>query len=113
VLALLILFQLDLLKQIGLQPILSACVNCRRTFETDWQECYFSSSANGLICRDCETSFADKLSLSKQAAACLSDLETPADCDRQTLNELEKILISHFTSLLHRPPKMAKHILAG
>ncbi|GAG46470.1 unnamed protein product, partial [marine sediment metagenome] len=29
----------------------------------------------------------------------------------KTLNEIEKILIYHFTEILGRPPKMAKYIL--
>jgi hypothetical protein len=34
-----------------------------------------------------------------------------AESEEKTLNEIEKVLIYHFTELLHRPPKMAKHIL--
>ena len=112
-LALLILFQLTLLKQIGLQPVLSHCVNCKTSHEPQAtsHEVYFSSSANGLICRDCEASFPDKIKLTKAAANCLSNLKMIVDADEKTLNEIEKILISHFTNLLHRPPKMRKYIL--
>ena len=74
-------------------------------------EVYFSSSANGLICRDCQGSFSDKIRLTKNAANCLSNLKLIAEADEKTLNEIEKILISHFTELLGQPPKMAKHIL--
>jgi len=34
----LILFQLSLLKEVGLQPILNACVNCKNNFSTDWPQ---------------------------------------------------------------------------
>jgi len=107
----LILFQLSLLKEVGLQPILNACTNCKNSFSVDWPQCYFSNSANGLICRDCQSSFPDKIRLTKNAANCLSNLKTIAESEEKTLNEIEKILISHFTELLHHPPKMAKHIL--
>lgn len=110
-LRLLILFQLALLKEIGLQPILKSCVNCKSDFGTDWGETYFSSSANGLVCRDCEATFSDKIKLTNSAAACLADLKTIADVDKKTLNEIEKILVYHFTELLHKPPKMAKYVL--
>ena len=112
-LSLLILFQLALLKEIGLQPILNACVNCKTTFErrATSDEFYFSSSANGLICRDCQDSFPDKVRLTNTAASCLADLKLLAESDERTLKEIEKILIHHFTELLHRPPKMAKYIL--
>src|SRR4030042_1963064 len=54
-LALLILFQLVLLREIGLMPILNACANCKTQYTTrnTQHEAYFSSSANGLICKDC------------------------------------------------------------
>ncbi len=112
-LSLLILFQLTLLKEIGLQPILNACVNCKTSHEslTTSHEIYFSSFANGLICRDCEASFPDKIRLTKMAANCLANVKLIAEADEETLNEIEKILIYHFTEILGRPPKMAKYIL--
>ncbi len=110
-LPLLILFQLALLKEVGLQPILNACVNCKNNFSQDRPQSYFSSSANGLVCRDCEDSFPDRIKLTNTAANTLSNLKLIAESDEKTLNEIEKILIYHFTEILHRPPKMAKYIL--
>ena len=110
ILALLILFQLALLKEVGLQPILQACASCKRPFSPAWPECYFSSSANGLICRDCEGSFPDRTRVSSPAAASLSNLTTIERADQKLLGEIESLLIHHFTEILHRP-KMAKHIL--
>lgn len=114
-LSLLILFQLSLLKEVGLMPILDYCVNCKTRYErrATSDEFYFSSSANGLICRDCEASFPDKVRLTKKAANCLSNRKILADTDEKTLNEIEKILIGHFTELLHKPPKMAKYVTRG
>lgn len=109
--ALLILFQLSLLGEIGLQPVLKMCGNCRNDYNDRWVDVYFSSSANALICRDCEINFTDKIRLSKPAANCLADLHKIANTDEKTLNEIEKILIYHFTELLHRPPRLAKYIL--
>ena len=107
----LILFQLTLLKEIGLMPILNACANCKNPVLAGRVDTYFSSSANGLICRDCEPTFADKIRLTKNAAACLTNLKTIAQAREKTLNEIEKILVSHFTEMLHHRPKMAKHVL--
>jgi len=109
--SLLILFQLSLLKEIGLQPVLNACVNCKSNFSPNWPQSYFSHSANGLICRDCEANFPDRIGLSNSAADCLSNLKLLVDADEKTLGEIEKVLVHHFTEILHRPPKMAKHIL--
>ena len=114
-LALLILFQLGLLKEVGLQPILSYCVNCKTRYEhrasSIEHRAYFSSSANGLICRDCEASVPDKVRLTQTAANCLSNLKLLAESQEKTLNEIETVLIHHFTELLGRKPKMAKYIL--
>jgi len=127
ILALLILFQLTLLREIGLQPILSHCVNCKTSHSTghltaeslhrtpyggaENREIYFSSSANGIICRDCEASFPDKIRLSQLAANCLGNLKLIAEAKKKTLKEIEKILIHHFTKFLGHWPKMAKYIL--
>jgi len=115
ILALLILFQLSLLNEIGLQPILSHCANCKIQYATHKMqyETYFSSSANGLICRDCEASFPDKIKLTKDASACLTSLKQIPESAEKTLNEIEKVLVQHLTILLGRTPKMARHILKG
>jgi len=110
-LRLLIVLQLDLLRQIGSGPVLDHCTNCKSSFADNWSQTYFSSSANGFVCRDCEAGFTDKQRLSKSAAVCLNDLRLIGMADRTTLNEIEKVLIYHFTELLHRPPKMAKYFI--
>ena len=111
-LALLIFFQLSLLKEIGLQPILNHCSNCKSSQQQGTKgETYFSSSANGIICKDCEMSFPDKIRISKQAANCLCNLKLIAESPEKKLNEIEKILIHHFTEILGNPPKMAKYLI--
>ena len=110
ILSLLILFQLTLLKEVGLEPILKTCANCKTNFSADWPEVYFSSLANGLICRDCEDSFPDKMRLTNTTASSLSNLNLLADSQEKTLDEIEKFLVYHFTELLHKPPKMAKYV---
>jgi len=107
-LVLLIFFELTLLKEIGLQPILSHCVNCKASIE---HRVYFSSSANGLVCMDCEANFPDKIKLSKDAANALSNLRLLPQSQEKTLREIEKVLIHHFTETIGRPPKMAKYFV--
>ncbi len=111
----LILFQLTLLREIGLMPILNACANCKTSHgsQVTSHEFYFSSSANGLICGDCEASFPDKIKLTKNAADCLANTKLIAEANEKTLNEIEMVLIKHFTEILHRPPKMAKYVLSS
>ncbi len=110
-LGLLILFQLTLLAEVGTRPILAECANCHNRFSEKWREIHFASSANGLICPDCEQAFIDKVCLTKSAAAALADIKRISTADEDTLSEIEKNLIYHFTELMHRPPKMAKSFL--
>lgn len=114
VLSLLILFQMTLLREIGLMPILNACANCKtsQTPRVKSHEFYFSSSANGLICKDCEASFSDKIKLTKDAVHCLANTKLIAEAQEKTLNEIQQILIKHLTEMLHRPPRMAKYVLS-
>lgn len=108
VLSLLILFQFTLLREIGLMPILNSCANCKTSIEN---QAYFSSLVNGLICGDCEGSFPDKIKLTKNAVNCLAAAKLLAEAQEKTLNEIQQVLIKHFTEILHRPPKMAKYVL--
>lgn len=107
----LILFQIVLLREAGLHPVLKACANCRRPLSADWREVYFSSAANGLICPDCEMSFPDKIRVSLKAVNALTNLQQLAGADDRTLEEIERLLIHHFTHILGRAPRLAPHIL--
>jgi DNA repair protein RecO (recombination protein O) len=113
-LTLLILFQLSLLKETGLQPVLSHCVNCKTSHDKrdTRHEMYFSSSVNGLICRDCEAAFPDKIRLSTNAAGCLSNLKLLPGAQENTLKEIEKLLTHHLIEILGHKPKMTKYILS-
>ncbi|MFZ0033708.1 MAG: DNA repair protein RecO [Sedimentisphaerales bacterium] len=112
-LSLLILFQLTLLREIGLMPILNACANCKTSYgsRAASDEFYFSSSANGIVCRDCEASFPDKIKLTKNAANCLANAKLLVEAEEKTLDEIQLVLVKHFTEILHRQPKMAKYVL--
>ncbi len=107
----LVLFQLALLREVGLRPNLKTCGNCRQAFSTDWRETYFSSSANGLVCRDCEMSFPERVRLSGPAARALVNLRQISEAPERVLDEIEAVLIHHFTETLGNRPKMAKHVL--
>jgi DNA repair protein RecO (recombination protein O) len=104
----LILLQLVLLHEVGLRPNLNICTNCKRPFGADWREVYFSPSAAGLVCRDCEMNFPDKARLSLKAAQSLNEVKRLADAEERTLDEIERVLIRYFTHLLGHPPKTAK-----
>ena len=106
--AMLIAFELLLLQEIGLGLILQRCANCNAK---PYGQMYFSSKAGGLICRDCQSPFMDKIKISSAILHCLSNLSFLAQADMQLLTKIEKILIDHFTEYMHRQPKMAKMVL--
>ncbi|MHC4132277.1 MAG: DNA repair protein RecO [Planctomycetota bacterium] len=106
----LVLFQLQLLSQVGLQPILTACANCKNAYSEGWREVYFSPDGKGLVCRDCEGGFVDKFKLSKECAKSLSDMKLLADSEREVLAEIEKLLVLYFTDILGRRPLMARYV---
>ena len=56
-------FQGMLLKAIGYAPVLRRCVHCGKA-RVRGTRAYFSSSAGGMICRECETAHAEKIRLS-------------------------------------------------
>ena len=110
-LSLLILFQLTLLSQTGILPVFQFCLNCKTPINDNCQQYYFSSSANGLICRDCQMSFSDRIVLALDTAKCLSDFKHIKQAELQTLEKIERLLIYHFTEISGKRPKMARSIL--
>jgi DNA repair protein RecO (recombination protein O) len=110
-LAPLVLFQLILLREIGLCPVFEFCVNCKNHFNTQSQQVYFSNNARGLICKDCQGAFPDGVPIAKKTVNCLSNVDSVASADQRTVEEIEDILISYFTDILGRTPKMAKYII--
>jgi DNA repair protein RecO (recombination protein O) len=110
-LRLLIIFQLSILGRLGTGLVLGSCANCSKGYETGWASVFFSSTAHGILCPDCEGSFPDRLQLGRQAVGCLSELQSIANASEKVLYELEKVLILHLTYVLHHPPRMAKYFL--
>ncbi len=138
ILAWLILYQLRLLEDTGIAPMLDACVNCganmknhpgltatppskggelknsppaKGEYPEGGRGFYFSSSHNGLLCSGCEMTFAEKRAIEP---ALLDILNNPAKLPKtgiKKLKEIESLLIYHFTELLHKPPRMAKYFL--
>jgi DNA repair protein RecO (recombination protein O) len=111
VLAQLALFQLRLLKEIGLSPVFDHCANCKSPFSSRWREVYFSNTAKGLICQDCQGPFPDRIGLTLSTAKCLADAKSLVLAQDSEIRQVEDILICYITDTLGRPPKMAKYIL--
>jgi DNA repair protein RecO (recombination protein O) len=130
ILAWLILYQIRLLEETGVAPMLDACVNCGAELKAlplqrgstaqrgggyarkqDISKSYFSSRENGLLCSNCEMAFPEKRAIDSRL---IQILNTPAKLpktDLKQLKQIEQLLIYHFTELLHKPPKMAKYFI--
>jgi DNA repair protein RecO (recombination protein O) len=110
-LGLLVVFQLSLLREVGLAPVFSHCLNCRASIMPCRNTVFFSHGANGLVCRDCEMSFPDRMPLPAEVVTCLAQMAQLAGASVQTLLQVESLLIDHFTYLLRARPKTAKWVL--
>jgi DNA repair protein RecO (recombination protein O) len=109
VLSLLIPFEFSVLGETGSMPVCEACSNCRRKFSSDWKDFYFSSMANGLLCKDCEGVFIDRKQI---ALACAQYLNNPTNTvpDYKTLVLIQNLLLDYITHILERPPRTATMI---
>jgi DNA repair protein RecO (recombination protein O) len=103
-------FEFSILSQTGSTPICDGCSNCKRPLAADWRDFYFSSTANGLLCRDCEGVFADRKTLSYNSAKYLN---TPVDIvpDKATIAQTQTLLLEYITHVLERPLKTAVMVL--
>lgn len=104
-LAFLIIFQLYILKVSGSAPVLDQCINCKTKQITDGA---FSLKSAGIICRDCQDSFPDRIKLSKDTSQLLCDLKKLNSAQMPQLMLIERVLIDYIKYLLNKEPKMAK-----
>ena len=96
-------FQAALLNAIGYAPNLESCVSCRHTIRKR-QVVYFSSTAGGLICRDCEPHYVEKLRVSPELVG-----TSPASGDPHAWFEL---LDYHLAHVAERRFKTASSVAA-
>lgn len=102
----LIAFQMKILNEAGTGLILDRCTNCSNN---TYLGPFFSSQANGFICRDCQMSFMDKIHLSEEAVDVLADLQKIITADLKVLYEIEQTMIFHIRQLTHKQPKLAEY----
>jgi DNA repair protein RecO (recombination protein O) len=112
ILALLVLFEQVLLREVGLMPRFAACANCGQTHVGSVRQMFFSSMANGFVCRDCEMSFPERTAISLEAALCLAEPRRLVSAALEHLVEIETLFIHHFTHLLHGRLRTAQYVLA-
>ena len=128
-------FELQLLRMLGQAPLLTRCANCGRSMldsgvqvgampANGWS--YFSNSAGGVVCDNCRANVRNTIRLSKSALRCLAAFsdsnwraiplntlvqEDKLEAGRNSLNGDDRAAIrstmqKYFTSLLERPPNL-------
>jgi DNA repair protein RecO (recombination protein O) len=95
-------YQGELLTAIGYWPNFENCVDCGRT-RPRGAAAYFSSTAGGLLCRNCEMHHAEK----RRLPAGLADT-TPATGDARTWFQLQHY---HLTHVAGRPLRTADRLI--
>ena len=110
-LAHLIVFQLNMLGELGTAIPLRNCGNCGCELAGS-SLVYFCAETGGFICRDCEASFADKFMVAATLVETILNPNMLQTVDDKTLWEIEKLLIHHFAYTLHKMPKTASFFLS-
>ncbi len=112
-------FELDLLREAGYLPELGACVSCGRRSQD--RHAWFAPSRGGVVCRNCEGSFPDRLSLDGRLLGILQYVLNLQNDDGSTrrlpsltrlqTNPLNRLLAAHLQHTLGRRLRMVKYVV--
>lgn len=105
----LVLFQLALLREVGLEPTWSNCCQCGNSLDiSPGSQLYFSSRSGGVVCQNCEPALIEKRYVHP---AILPLLQHPHSIDTATLPkviELHKLLTYHQQELIGKRSAVMK-----
>ena len=114
--AVLAFYQWRLLSHVGLLGELTSCASCGQALvgpqARPVADVCFSTDAGGLLCRDCEAGQTEKLLLGRGELAGLAALRA-ARKQTQTGGKvtINRLLHYHVTNLIHKPLKLARHVI--
>ena len=108
--ALVIVFELGLLTEVGMAIPANKCCNCRGGLEGRG-DVFFCAETGGFICRDCEGTFVEKFKVDPQVLTAISKPQTLDHLPQNILWDAERLLIHHLAYLLHKMPKTASYFL--
>jgi DNA repair protein RecO (recombination protein O) len=103
------------LRELGYDPVLDACVHCRRELAANEENLSFSAAGGGIICRNCLASQKDRLALRSDAWKLLRELARGDEVWRQEVSvrvqrELRRILGYYITYLLGHRPRLLPYL---
>jgi DNA repair protein RecO (recombination protein O) len=114
-------FQLDLLREAGFMPELTNCVNCAEPV-VDRNGIFFAPSRGGIVCRNCQAGFPDRLALDVRLLRLLQMIQPPAhenvirrlpQLTRHQTDPLNLILAEHIQHTLGQRLRSAYYVLSG
>jgi DNA repair protein RecO len=113
-------FELDLMRESGYLPELTTCVGCLNALSPR-EATYFSPSHGGVICRNCEGSFPDRMSLDPRLLGLLQSIVrlpksngSPQRLPRLTRHQtdpLNRLFADHMQHTLGRRLRMVEYVL--
>jgi DNA repair protein RecO (recombination protein O) len=108
-------FELDLLREAGYLPEMSACVNCGAEM-SEGQEAYFSPARGGVACRNCEGVLTDRVSLDGSLLGVAKGMMSGAAATRLHLTRrqsdpLNRVIAEHLEHALGKRMRMRDYVL--
>jgi DNA repair protein RecO (recombination protein O) len=113
-------FQLDLFREAGYLPDFTGCSNCHAPF-SDRAAWSFSANRGGLVCRDCEGTAPDRISLDPRLLSMVAlilrlprqngSLQRLPRLTRHQTDPLNRIFADHMQHTLQRRLRVAKYVL--
>jgi DNA repair protein RecO (recombination protein O) len=113
-------FELELLREAGYLPAFSTCVSCGSS-AGDWPRAWFSPARGGILCRNCEAAFPDRVELDVrllrlvQMILLLPRAEGPSPrlprLSRHQTDPLNRMLADQVEHTLGRPLRLRRYIV--
>lgn len=118
-------FELDLLRESGYLPELSACVNCGAVLSAAAaaarEPTYFSPARGGVACRNCEGVLPDRISIDPRLVSLMQGMLRLPKSDgavqrlprltRHQTDPINRVLAEHLQHTLGRKLRVAEYVL--
>jgi len=98
-------FELALLREVGMQPIWDRCCSCRGGLG-EQQRMYFSSTSGGMLCRDCEGAIAEKRYVRPGVVSLVQQPEKMKTGRERDILEAHELLCYHIREILGKQNQM-------
>jgi len=111
IVATLVRFELDLLREAGLAPMWQRCSGCSTSMVEQLNNkgsgvFYFSSRNGGVVCRDCEPALVEKRQISGRLLRWFLDQDFALNAGRRELLEAHELLCYHQREILGKETRM-------